>query len=150
VFGLDLAPTAVQEAKALLASDGTAAVQAVACFEEGDFFTWNPPDGLGACDVGFDYTFGCAMHPSMRGQWAQHWARLLAPGATLITQVFPVNPDADPNVGPPYPVSPEMFKALLLPAGFELLHLERVPDELSPPSRRGREWIAAWRRLAAH
>jgi hypothetical protein len=34
-----------------------------------------------------------------------------------VTLVFPVDPEADPAVGPPFPVTPELYRGLLLPAG---------------------------------
>ena len=34
--------------------------------------------------------FCCALPPRLRVNWAEGWARLLRPGATLITLVFPV------------------------------------------------------------
>lgn len=51
--------------------------------------------------------------------------------------------------GPPWPVTPELYKQLLLPAGFELLSLERIPDRLSHPKRVGREWLGRWRYTGA-
>lgn len=62
-------------------------------------------------------SFGCAMHPSAREQWAQSWARQIRSGGLLVTLVFPVNPDADLNVGPPFPVSPELYEQLLVTHG---------------------------------
>ncbi len=61
--------------------------------------------------------FGCAMDPPSRAQWAAHWSRHLAPGALLVTLVFPIMPDADPNVGPPFPISPQLYRELLEPHG---------------------------------
>ncbi len=46
--------------------------------------------------------FGCAMHPSMRHDWAKHWARHVKPGGRLVTLIFPVD-DRDPTDGPPFP-----------------------------------------------
>ena len=57
------------------------------------------------------------MHPSMRQSWATHWSRHVRPGGLLVTLVFPIKPDEDPNVGPPFPVSPQLYTQLLGPHG---------------------------------
>lgn len=59
----------------------------------------------------------CALHPDMRVDWAQGWGRLLAPGGELLTMVYPVDPGMDAGSGPPWAVTPELYKELLLPAG---------------------------------
>lgn len=51
----------------------------------------------------------------MRVDWAQTWSRLLAPGGQLLTMVYPVDPSL--GEGPPWPVTPELYKQLLPPAG---------------------------------
>lgn len=62
-------------------------------------------------------SFGCAMHPTQRASWAAGWARAIAPGGHLLAIVFPVDAKMDPNFGPPYPVTPDLYKSLLEPAG---------------------------------
>ncbi|EFJ41367.1 hypothetical protein VOLCADRAFT_98678 [Volvox carteri f. nagariensis] len=168
VVGLELAPTAAREARTYLREAGdagqeveaekdsgagaeaeTAGVEGMRV-EEGNFFLWSDPRvGDGNWDVGFDYTFGCAMHPGDRQQWAQHWCRHVRSGGVLVTLVFPVNPEADPEAGPPYPVSPELYTQLLCPQGFEVTYQEPVPAELSHPSRVGREVMMVWRKNRA-
>ena len=114
-------------------------------FAAADFFEYAHPSG-GAFDVGYDYTFLCALPPGeTRERWARAWARHLAPGGELVTLIFPVDPDADPNVGPPFPVTPELYEALLLGAGFQRLELAPVPHALSHSARAGREWLGRWR-----
>ena len=95
--------------------------------------------------MGFDYTFLCALHPDMRAGWGPAWARSLRPGGQLVTLIFPVDA-ALPQQGPPWPVTPELYKELLLPAGFDLQSLEAVPPERSHPKRAGREFLGVWRR----
>lgn len=41
----------------------------------------------------------CALHPTMRENWAAAWARHLTPGGELITLVYPVDPSQDVNQG---------------------------------------------------
>lgn len=56
----------------------------------------------GPFDLGFDYTFLCALHPDMRRDWAPAWGRLLRPGGLLLTLIFPVDSNMDRNkVGSP-------------------------------------------------
>lgn len=43
------------------------------------------------------------MHPSMRQTWAANWARLVRPGGTLVTLIFPVVPEGSIQEGPPFP-----------------------------------------------
>jgi hypothetical protein len=59
----------------------------------------------------------CALHPDMRTAWAEGWAQLLHAGGELVTMVYPVDPSRDANRGPPWPVTPELYKQLLPPAG---------------------------------
>ena len=115
---------------------------------QGNFFadhSNNSSDGDNTYDIGFDYTFLVALHPSMRQDWAASWYRLLRPqGGLLITLIFPVDPTLDVNEGPPFPVTPDVYQELLLPVGFALKRLEQVPEELSHPKRKGKEWMAVW------
>lgn len=139
VAGLELAPTAQQAAREYLAGALSAEEQAKAQVHAGDFFKWACPSGQ-PFDLGFDYTFMCALHPGMRADWAASWARLLRPGATLACLAFPIDPER--GTGPPWPVTPQQYKDLLLPAGFALEREEPVPAELSHPGRGGMEcWM---------
>ena len=84
----------------------------------------------------------------MRKDWGPSWHRILRPGGLLITLIFPVEDDQD-RVGPPWPVTPELYKDLLLKnEGFVLRSLEKVPDEQSHPKRAGKEYMAVWERQA--
>ncbi|KAL6769478.1 hypothetical protein ACKKBG_A31170 [Auxenochlorella protothecoides x Auxenochlorella symbiontica] len=139
-IGLELAPSATPAANEYIAAQSVDTSQ---CYvETGDFFKWKDPAGF---DVGYDYTFLCAMHPTMREDWAKAWHGHLSPGGKLITLIFPINPAADP--GPPWYIHADMCKELLIPAGFELETLEKVPDELSLKGREGMEMTAVWRRI---
>lgn len=88
------------------------------------------------------------MHPALRADWAATWAKLLAPGATLITLQFPVSADMDPAVGPPFAVTPQLYDDVMLgPAEvFEKVAQREVPPALSHPSREAQEHLAIWRR----
>ena len=99
-----------------------------------------------------DYTFFCALHPSMRNDWAKGWAHFINPGGILIATVFPVftddsgNPFNSKDTGPPWPVTPEDYQ-VLEKEGFELVSMERVSEGQSHPPRSGLEWVGVWRRL---
>lgn len=90
--------------------------------------------------------FLCALHPDMRKPWAETWARLLAPGGYLITMVFPVDSTMDPLSGPPWPLTPELYTALLPEVGFECVSLQPIEKEMSFLDRQGREHLGIWRR----
>lgn len=105
--GLDLSQAAVAAAEAHHARE-PAEVRARMRFVAGDFFAFGGAGGGGedgggdggdsssssggAFGAGYDYTFCCALHPTMRRNWASGWARLLAPGGILVTMVYPVDP----------------------------------------------------------
>ena len=110
-----------------------------ASVQQGDFFAWK-----GQYDIGYDYTFFCALHPDMRKDWAAAWKGLLKPGGLLITLIFPVDPER--HTGPPWPVTPEMYTEHL-GDGFKLLRMEKVPEDRSHKGREGKEYLALWERL---
>ena len=57
----------------------------------------------------------------MRARWAPAWARLIRPGGELVTLMFPLPPAdggaAMPDTGPPWPLTPELYRDLLLNSG---------------------------------
>ncbi|ODM17053.1 hypothetical protein SI65_07452 [Aspergillus cristatus] len=74
-------------------------------FMQGDFFrdAWLEGIGLGRgdYDVIYDHSFFCALDPSLRPQWGQRKAQLLAPTGRLICLEFPRHQDPS-EMGPPY------------------------------------------------
>ncbi|KAL2843194.1 S-adenosyl-L-methionine-dependent methyltransferase [Aspergillus pseudodeflectus] len=74
-------------------------------FLQGDFFDSSWSDALGfQFDVVYDYTFLCALHPSLRGRWAERMKGLLRPGGLLVCLEFPMY--KDPGLpGPPWGVN---------------------------------------------
>jgi methyl halide transferase len=70
-------------------------------------------------DFIFDYTFFCAIHPSMRLGWGKRMASLLTPNTgRLLTIIFPVIPNHNhPLEGPPYPVTVDDYRTVLEPYG---------------------------------
>ena len=140
VTGVELAPTAVQAAHELLKKGNHQNAQVIS----GDFFA---PEAGVQYDIGYDYTFFCAIHPNMRDDWACAWAaHLKRPGGILITSIFPVLPrDSRDQQGPPWPVWPELYASVLEKNGFVLELLDKVPDQGSHPGREGKEYLAIWK-----
>lgn len=149
--GWDYVPAASAAANAhldtLLSSGAvTAAERAAVRVECADFFaSTRPPFRFGAA---YDYTFMCALPPSMRPAWAARYASLIEIGGVLITLIFPVQPpERASEPGPPWPVTPAEYQALLTAGGaFACEALARVPEPLSHKGRAGREWLGVWRR----
>jgi hypothetical protein len=109
-------------------------------------------------DFIFDYTFFCALPPSMRAAWGERVAALLTPGTgRLLTIIFPCIPSSastDILVGPPYPVTFDDYKAVLTPHGVvvdertcDLGLLSSSPLRVNPdtvPSRAEKELVCWW------
>lgn len=57
----------------------------------------------------------CALHPSLRRDWARTWAKVIKPGSHLVTLEYPIRPDD--KTGPPWAVSPQIYSDLLIPSG---------------------------------
>lgn len=139
--GLDLAPLAIEQANQLLlkhAQPHSARIE----FHVQDFFAYEPSDLF---DFVFDYTFFCAIPPSLRVSWACQMKKLIKPGGHLLTLMFPLGESRD--IGPPFGVSLEEYQSLLCdePGGFERMGEPWVSSK-SHPNRQGREKGALWRR----
>ncbi|KAI7880701.1 S-adenosyl-L-methionine-dependent methyltransferase [Lichtheimia hyalospora FSU 10163] len=65
-----------------------------------DFYSFKFPEG--GYDLIYDYTFLCAMSPSMRPQWAARMAEIIKPGGVLIALMFPLE---EKEGGPPFGLS---------------------------------------------
>jgi methyl halide transferase len=164
VVGLDLSPTALQKAESVVkhhSNDTVTSIQ-LRC---GDFFdnpaSWKQvysPSALTQTknengipesqkfDMIFDYTFFCALHPSLRLRWGEQMAKLLHPTrGRLLTIIFPILPQADPIVGPPYPVSIEDYCMALEPYGIQKDGREPYESSQSVPSRKGKELVCFWK-----
>jgi hypothetical protein len=120
----------LQRVRGVNVSPGTAS------FVVGDFFTFDH----GANFVfGYDYTFLCALPPSLRENWAARWAQLLNPGGNLATLVFPI--DGPRDDGPPYALTVELVDGLL--GGMFDRVLEFAPKE---GARKDKQRMVLWRR----
>lgn len=179
VLGLDIAEGAVVAARERLASlEGEECFKQNALFSTTSFFSLHTqpvtlplpsaslplPLDVSAEDSSdsqfdfiYDYTFLCALDPTVRGEWAAQMGRLLRPGGELLTLVFPIRPSD--GQGPPFAVSLDLMKELLLqgPAEgmFECVELELLPPALCHLGRDGlsekfggaKSGVGRWRRL---
>lgn len=138
VVGVEIAPLAVEQALPVIKNTPNAEILLH------DFFT---VEFDGQVDLLYDYTFLCALPPSMRKDWAAKLAKLLKIGGVVITLMFPLSEDPSlfPN-GPPFLLSLDIYKELLEPHGFELYKLDRNPPSF--PKRQGHEHIGLWRRIS--
>ncbi|XP_021305017.1 probable thiol methyltransferase 2 isoform X2 [Sorghum bicolor] len=93
VVGLDISDLAVKKAKQWSSSLPNADYFT---FLAEDFFKWIPSEKF---DLIFDYTFFCALDPSLRVAWAETVNRLLKPDGELLTLIYLIS---DQEGGPPY------------------------------------------------
>jgi SAM-dependent methyltransferase len=133
--GLDIAPTAVAEARAQYP-------HLAARFVVGDFF--NPAAEMrGAFDVVLEHTCMSALPPAMRADYRRGVDLTLRRGGLLVG-VWYINPALDPGeAGPPYPFSVAKLTALFA-EDYEILE-DYVPD-VAFAGREGRERVRVLRR----
>lgn len=131
VLGLDISETAVKEANEWLSSQNSVPPSQYEVRRE-NFF-----DITEQFDFIYDYTFLCALEPSIRESWANQMARVAKPGAEIFTLIFPISETRPLNEGPPFTVSLDLLQSLLEPVGFEKITLEMLPPELCHKGRDG-------------
>ena len=135
--GLDIAPTGLEEARALYP-------HLAGRFVTGSLF--DPPQEMrGAFDVVLEHTCMSALPPAMRADYRRGIDLTLRRGGLLIGVWF-INPALDPgDEGPPYPFSVADLTALFA-EGYEVVE-DYVPD-VAFAGREGRERVRVLRRLA--
>jgi methyl halide transferase len=134
VTGVDFAPEALAEARALADQAGVAVNRV-----DADIFALN--DGYAAAfDYVLEYVTYCAIDPGRRGEYAAVLGRVLKPGGLLIALFFPVENRAG---GPPFGVAMDEVERLFLPR-FTLTHHEQPSASIKP--RRNREVLTIWKR----
>lgn len=69
-------------------SPGRSVLTVYARSETGNFFEFTPPSG--GFDLSFDYTFFCAITPTMRPSWGKRYGEVIRPGGLLICLAFPI------------------------------------------------------------
>jgi SAM-dependent methyltransferase len=135
--GLDISPIPMEQCKRLHPCKPNVR------FEVADFFKFTGVDDVKQFDLIFDYTFLCALPPSLRGSWGEQMAKLVKPNGVLVTLIFPIG---DYEGGPPFAVSTELYTELLSKA-FKLVY-GPAESPSTVPQRQGREKMAVWRRLS--
>ncbi|KAJ5295922.1 hypothetical protein PENANT_c001G02296 [Penicillium antarcticum] len=125
---------------------------------QGDFFddAWLQKAGvpLNGFDVVYDYTFFCALSPSMRPKWALRHTQLLAPSplGNLICLEFPRHKDTQ-AAGPPYASPSEAYMAHLSHPGEDVPYDAKGAvkyNPLQPSSAGGLERVAYWQPERTH
>jgi SAM-dependent methyltransferase len=133
--GLDIAPTAVKEARALYP-------HLAERFVLGSLFD-PPPEMRGAFDVILEHTCMSALHPTMRTDYRRGIDLALRRGGLLIG-VWYINPALDPGEeGPPFPFSVDALTSVFADA-YEIVE-DYVPD-VAFARREGRERLRVLRR----
>ncbi|XP_020089873.1 thiocyanate methyltransferase 1-like isoform X1 [Ananas comosus] len=135
VVGLDISDTAIRKAKEWSSSLPNANFFT---FMAEDFFIWQPTELF---DLIFDYTFFCAIDPSMRSAWARKIRDILKPDGELITLIYVIT---DQQEGPPYNTTVADYEEVLSPVGFKALFIE--DNEFAVGPRKGREKVGRWKR----
>ncbi|KAB2660427.1 MAG: methyltransferase domain-containing protein [Verrucomicrobia bacterium] len=135
--GLDIAPTAVAEARALYP-------QLAERFVAGSLF--DPPKEMhGAFDVVLEHTCMSGLHPTLRADYRRGIDLTLRRGGLLVG-VWYIDPDLDPGEeGPPFPFGVPDLTALFA-EGYEIVE-DYVPD-VAFEGREGRERVRVLRRVA--
>lgn len=134
--GLDIAPTAVAEARAQYP-------HLAERFVTGNLF--DPPEKMrGAYDVVLEHTCMSGLPPTWRVDYRRGIDLTLRPGGLLIG-IWYIDPALDPgNEGPPFPFSVHDLTALFA-EGYEIVE-DYVPD-VAFPGREGRERMRVLRRV---
>lgn len=135
VCGVDLAPTAVAQARARYPSVPFAVANFLAL----------PPRHVGVYAWVVEHTLFCALDPVLRPAYVRAAHRALKPGGRLFA-IFYLRPDDDflPWDGPPYGVLPTTLRRLFLRQHFSIERAWR--PKAGWPSRQGRELVAILRR----
>ncbi|SNX81330.1 uncharacterized protein MEPE_00035 [Melanopsichium pennsylvanicum] len=156
-YGVDISSNAVAAANKWLDDQNLALnLKSKVNFVEEDFFNLGTEKSAtsalskaGLVSLAYDYTFLCAIPPSLRSAWAETYTRLLAKDAILISLVFPIH--GDRSGGPPFSISPELVREMLgsqknadgSEAWKELAELKPKGAETRPEVER----VMIWRRL---
>ena len=129
VLGIDIVQKAVDEANEYLLENNVNSNEGEVKVK--DFFSLDTKEKF---DFIYDYTFLCALDPTIRNLWAEQMGLLVKPGGELFCLIFPINDQKES--GPPYKVSLELVKSLL-DKEFECKQLEMLDKSLCHKDRDG-------------
>ncbi|BCS24557.1 putative thiol methyltransferase [Aspergillus puulaauensis] len=125
---------------------------------QGDFFENDWVESLGLdgnqFDFIYDYTFFCALPPSMRPAWALRHSQILAPSpkGNLVCLEFPRHKDPLQH-GPPYASPSEAYMEHLSHPGEKIAYDAKGYCKTNPlrePSQQGLERVAYWQPAKTH
>lgn len=135
-IGLDIAPTALAEARARYPHLAERFVLAS---------LFDPPAAMrGAFDLVLEHTCMSALPPNLRGEYRRGIDLTLRPGGLLIG-VWYINPSLEPGYeGPPFPFSVEDLTALFTD-GYKVVE-DYIP-QVAFPGREGRERLRVLKKL---
>ena len=159
IVGLDISLTSLHRAKQVMTQEINTPHRNTVHLLLGDFFTnsWNPfytttihdpkhhPSIPSQFDFIMDYTFFCALSPTLREAWGRRMEELLEKHGRLLTIMFPILPQADLSKGPPYPVSIQDYQNALMPHGI-VMDGKPFTTLASVPSRAGKEMVCYWKK----
>eukprot|EP00842_Homolaphlyctis_polyrhiza_P004313 jgi/Hompol1/4883/HPOL_004023-RA len=115
VVGVDIAPSGMAAAiKHAASKNAPASLQ----YETADFFAMPHERKF---DMLFDYTFACAIDPSLRDAWQKQVAAIVKPGGHALVLMFPLG---EKPVGPPFGWSIAEYVQRLEPY-FELVWIKK-------------------------
>lgn len=135
--GLDLAPTAIERARAAYPTLQQR-------FHLGDLLKWPEAEAAGY-DFIFEHTCLCALPPAMRADYAEAVFKLLKPGGRLVGIWF-INPDMEPGEdGPPFGIPTTELEALFPASRWQVV--EDYTPAVAFEGREGREQLRVLRRL---
>ncbi|GAD95594.1 thiol methyltransferase [Paecilomyces variotii No. 5] len=127
-------------------------------FVHGDFFEddWLEKIGVprNGFDLVYDYTFFCALNPSMRPKWALRHTQLLAPAprGNLICLEFPTHKDPLAP-GPPFAAPSDAYMEHLSYPGEEIPYDDKgriKANLLRPANDNGMERVSFWQPERTH
>jgi len=122
-------------------------------FVEGDFFKSEWEGGVvdGGFDVIYDYTFLCALPPSLRAAWSLRMSTLLAPSGNLVCLEFPTYKEPSTG-GPPWALPSEVYEMLLPWPGQEPKYNDEgyIIKEPREPDSKGLVRVAHWQPERTH
>ncbi|KAK4187676.1 S-adenosyl-L-methionine-dependent methyltransferase [Podospora australis] len=149
VYGLDISETGVETARKYAAAELSSPAEhnfsspdfprdkrGAVTFIAGNFFSrdWETKccadveDAFEGFDVIYDYTFLCALLPSMRKDWARRMGELVAPHGVLICLEFPLYKGLD-LPGPPWPLREGIYLDLLAHGGDGVFETEEQAQQ---------------------
>jgi hypothetical protein len=82
----------------------------------------------------------------MRKDWAAQYAKIIKPGGFLIAYMYPINTHTD---GPPFAVSPEIYRELLSPYFEEVYIKECTVTYERRKTSEHKELFSKWKRKAS-